>query len=174
MSNHPIYVLDASVFIEAKKRYYAFDIAPPFWDALVNQASRGRLLSIDRVKDEIERGNDVLVDWANGQFHNWFASTAQDDVIKAYRDIITWVNNQSQFAGAAKAEFADEKNADGWVIAYAQAKRCVVVTEEKFNPDRKKKVLIPNGCREFSVECIDTFGMLRDMGVRFTEWTILR
>lgn len=28
------YCLDANVFVEAHRRYYAFDIAPPFWRAL--------------------------------------------------------------------------------------------------------------------------------------------
>jgi len=30
-----VYVLDANVFIEAARRYYAFDIAPKFWDTLI-------------------------------------------------------------------------------------------------------------------------------------------
>ena len=29
------HLLDANVFIEAAKGYYAFDIAPPFWEALI-------------------------------------------------------------------------------------------------------------------------------------------
>jgi len=35
------YVLDANVFIEAARRYYAFDIAPPFWESLVQHAANG-------------------------------------------------------------------------------------------------------------------------------------
>lgn len=55
-------VLDADVFMTAARSYYAFDVAPAFWDGLVREASNGRLLSIDRVKDEIQRGRDDLVD----------------------------------------------------------------------------------------------------------------
>lgn len=29
-----MYLLDANVFIEAKNRYYGFDLAPGFWDWL--------------------------------------------------------------------------------------------------------------------------------------------
>ena len=29
------FLLDANVFIQAKKSYYAFDVAPGFWSALV-------------------------------------------------------------------------------------------------------------------------------------------
>ena len=48
------YVLDSNVFMEAARRYYAFDIAPPFWESLVHHAANGRLESIDRVKQELE------------------------------------------------------------------------------------------------------------------------
>lgn len=43
------YVLDANVFIEAARRYYAFDLAPAFWRALIKHAIQGRVLSIDRI-----------------------------------------------------------------------------------------------------------------------------
>lgn len=68
MTDGPVYLLDADVFMTAARSYYAFDVAPAFWQGLVRQASNGRLLSIDRVKDEIQRGKDDLVTWANGTF----------------------------------------------------------------------------------------------------------
>lgn len=166
MTTLPIYVLDTNVFIEAARRYYAFDIAPAFWRALVEHAERGRLLSIDRVKKEIVLGNDELKRWTRGDFHSRFASTTDADITEAYSRIVTWVYGQRQFTDAAKAEFADIKGVDGWVIAYAMAKRCVVVTHEQFNPDIRRKVPIPNVCREFGVQYVDTFQMLRELGVR--------
>jgi len=70
MSAATRYVLDTNVLIKAARRYYAFDIAPSFWAALVDLASDGRVVSIDRVKGEIDRGKDDLADWANGSFHD--------------------------------------------------------------------------------------------------------
>ena len=29
-----MYLIDSNVFIEAKNRYYAFDIAPGFWESV--------------------------------------------------------------------------------------------------------------------------------------------
>ena len=46
------YVLDANVFIEAARRYYAFDLAPVFWESILQHAAHGRIYSIDRVKKE--------------------------------------------------------------------------------------------------------------------------
>ncbi|MHB9112955.1 MAG: DUF4411 family protein, partial [Thermoleophilia bacterium] len=40
------YLLDANVFIEAANRYYAFDLVPAFWQALIDHATNGELLSI--------------------------------------------------------------------------------------------------------------------------------
>lgn len=160
------YVLDANVFIEAARRYYAFDIAPRFWEALTEHAMNGRVQSIDRVKAEIDRGKDILKDWANNNFHRWFASTDEDDVIDVYRQIMNWAYEQSQFADAAKAEFARLDNADAWLVAYAKAKGYLLVTDELFDPNVKRRIPIPNVCGAFDVEYLGTFDMLRALGVR--------
>ncbi len=165
MADPPTYVLDADVFMTAARSYYAFDLVPRFWDVLVHQASNGRLISIDRVKMDMDRGKDDLTQWANDHFRDWFDSTDGDDVIDAYRQIITWAQGQNQFTVAAKAELAGA--ADGWLVAYALAKGCVVVTNEKFDSKIQRKIKIPNICRAFGVECEDTFGMLRQLGITF-------
>lgn len=59
-SNQGVYFLDSSVFIEAARRYYAFDIAPGFWQALITFARKEMVRSVDRVKKEMDRGNDDL------------------------------------------------------------------------------------------------------------------
>jgi hypothetical protein len=159
-----IYVLDANVFIEAARRYYAFDIAPPFWQMLIDHANNGLVLSIDRVKVELERGKDELAEWASGSFHEHFASTEEEDVIAAYRRIMVWSQGQAQFTPGAKAEFA--RVADGWLVAYALANACIVVTHEQFNLEAKARIKIPNVCQAFGVQYVDTFQMMRELGVR--------
>ncbi len=160
------YILDTNVFIEAARRYYAFDIAPPFWEKLVHHAGNGQIQSIDHVKHELERGNDDLATWAVTEFSDAFASTDEDDVIKAYGEIMSWVQAQDRFLDAAKADFAS--GADGWIVAYAKAKGHIIVTHEVFDPEIKRKVPIPNVCEAFSVNYQDTFEMLRELGVRFS------
>lgn len=160
------YVLDANVFIEAARRYYAFDIAPPFWESLVQHAASGRIVSIDHIKKELERGKDELAEWATSQFSDAFASTDEEDVASSYTKVMSWVYAQDQFSDAAKADFAD--GADGWLVAYAMSKGHIVVTHEVLDPGIKRKVPIPNVCDAFDVVCVDTFGMLRELGVRFS------
>jgi hypothetical protein len=40
-----IYVLDANTFIQAKRRFYAFDICPRYWASLVWHQRQGNLCS---------------------------------------------------------------------------------------------------------------------------------
>lgn len=162
----PKFLLDANVFMQAARGYYAFDIAPAFWQALIDHASKGSVLSIDRVRDEIEQGKDDLANWASGNFHQWFASTGDSDVVEAYGKIMNWAHAQPQYSPAAKAQFAGVKNADAWLVAHALAKKCVVVTQEQPRPEAKRKVFIPDVCQAFGVSFLDTYAMLRALRVK--------
>lgn len=81
--------------------------------------------------------------------------------------MMTWVQSHDSFRQGAKEEFA--RVADGWLVAYAQVHGLIVVTHEVFDPNIKKKVPIPNVCRQFDVPWLDTFSMLRSLEVRF-DW----
>ena len=164
MTKRSVYVLDANVFIEAARRYYAFDLGTRFWDILSRQATNGVIESIDRVKAELDK-EDELAEWANSNFVHAFCSTDQEDVINAYGQIMTWVQGQSQFNDAAKADFA--RGADGWLVAYAVVKGRIIVTHEVAAPDARRKVPIPNVCEPFQVRFVNTFVMLRELGARF-------
>lgn len=159
------YVLDASVFIQAKRRFYPFEICPGYWDALRWYREAGRICSVDKVRDELARGSDALWDWAK----DVFGETAFHDTAVAmaeYSAMVAWVQGQSQFFPAAKAEFM--AIADGWLAAYAKATGRVLVTLEEHKPDAKSKVPLVNVCRAFNVETITPFEMLRRLGVRLT------
>jgi predicted nucleic acid-binding protein len=158
------YVMDANVFIEASRRYYAFDLAPGFWNSLIHYANTGQIISIDRIKQELDRGKDNLAQWAGRDFRHAFATTNEDEVITSYGEIMNWVNSQGQFSDAAKAEFANDP--DGWLVAYARVKGCIVVTHEVPSAEARRKVPIPNICQAFSVQFVDTFEMLRRLRVK--------
>lgn len=168
MTSEPILIFDANVFIEASKRYYAFDIAPGFWQQLIDHASMGNIISIDRVKAELLRHDDRLSDWAKTEFIRWFASTNEASIVQCYAKYVTWANNNDQFNPAAKYEFAQVDVADGWLIAYTETYGGVLVTDEQLSLDIKKKVKIPNVCDAFKVPYINTFEMLRRLGIRWT------
>ena len=122
-------------------------------------------MSIDCVQQELGRGKDELASWANGGFASAFMPTDAPDVVNGYRELMEWVQSQDQFSDAAKADFASD--ADGWLVAYARANGCLVVTQEVLNREVKRKVPIPNLCEAFDVGWVDTFAMLRNLRVRF-------
>ena len=161
------YVLDSNVFIEASRRYYSFDFAKPFWASLCNQGKQGIICSIDKVYDELKNGNDALKEWAIQDFHSYFQSTQQADVLSAYARIVQWAQAQPQFVQRAKDIFMEDKNADTWVLAFALAKGVKVVTHEVFSAEAQKRIPIPNVCRAFSIDCCDTFALLKELKFRF-------
>jgi hypothetical protein len=168
MPNARNFLLDANVFIEAKRRYYAFDLCPGFWECLVwHHSGACRILSIDRVKQELDHGEDDLKDWAASSApSSCFASTNDSSVIDEYGRIITWVQEQSQFLPEAKAEFA--AGADGWLIAHAKVNNLILVTHETLAPEARRKVPMPNVCEAFAVAYVDTFDMLRELETSFS------
>ena len=160
------YLLDANVFIEAKRRYYSFDICPGFWECLKVYNDNDQLCSIDRVKNELTSGGDDLAEWASNTIDPaFFHSTNQADTIAEYGNMVAWVFTQSQFKQEAKDEFANV--ADGWLIAYAKANDLILVTHEVANPGIKRKVPMPNVCEVFDVEYMNTFEMLSVLKTSF-------
>lgn len=164
-----LFVLDTNVFIEAHRRYYTQDLCPGFWECLTYYCREKRLLSIDRVRNEITATStpDALVDWVNQAPSALFVSSAEPPVIHAYTELMNWVKGSRQFLPEAQAEFA--RVADGWLAAYARVHNAVVVTQEVFSANVRRRVPLPNVCREFGVEYRDTFEMLRELEVRF-DW----
>jgi len=167
-----VYVLDANVFITAHRTYYSFDIAPGFWKALLKYAESGNIISIDKVENELYKGHDPknskmpdkLAIWAKEKFKPYFKSTATEDVIKEYKEIVQWVSENNYYSQAVKNEFASSDLSDSWLVAFAKAYDNVLVTQEK--PSKTKaKVPIPNLCEQFNVPYVDTFQMLRRLGI---------
>jgi len=158
------FLLDTNVFIEAYRRYYTMDLCPGFWDCLEHYCQKDRVLSIDRVRDEITEG-DPLETWIRQAPNELFASTADEEVVQAFGEMMAWVQSDGDIREEAKDDFA--RVADGWLVAYARVHELVVVTHETFDANTRRKVKIPNVCYQFDVFYEDTFSMLRSLEVHF-------
>jgi len=116
------YLLDANVFIEAKNRYYGFDIVPAFWEWLDRRQASLEIASITSIYDELAQGDDDLSDWVKARKDSdWWLDDTDQEVQKSYREIIAWVMSQD-FTQAAKDKFLNE--ADPWLIAKARGTWC--------------------------------------------------
>ncbi|MFG1462464.1 DUF4411 family protein [Xanthobacter sp. DSM 24535] len=160
-----MFLFDTNVFIEAKNRYYAFDICPGFWDWMdhVVQADAG---SIVMVRDELCNGGDELADWTIARRdHPWFLKVDDGDTQAAFAAIAAHVA-RGIYTDAAKANFLS--GADPWLIAKAQVIGATLVTHEVAAPLAKKRVPIPNVCNHFRVPYLNTFDALRGLAGTFS------
>lgn len=160
------YLLDANVFIEAKNRYYAFDICPGFWEWMDSVcASAVDIGSIRNVRDELITGNDDLAEWAKARHDAaWFLKVDDEETQKLFASIAADIAG-SGYSTPAQSKFLG--GADPWLIAKAKVLGATVVTHELPEPHAKKRVPIPNICENFGVPFANTFDTLRQFTASF-------
>ncbi len=159
------YLLDANVFIQAHRFYYPMDVFPIFWDWLKRENEKESIFSLDMIFDELKIGEDGLADWCNKlNRDNWFLSSEDEITQNNLSTIADWVLMQD-YKETAKAEFLSV--ADPWLIAKAKTDNMTVVTQEKSDPNSKRKIFIPDVCMAFDVNFINTVDLLRTLGGKF-------
>jgi hypothetical protein len=164
-----VYVVDSNFFIQTHRESYPLDIAFSFWKKVKQLADKGRIISIDKVKNEIYDKNDALEAWCKANLpEDFFKDSSQ--VMAAYGQVSTWaISNSAHYMPNALNEFLDADEADAFIVAYALADPTnrVVVTQEKSEPNRKNKVKIPEACNALNVQFVNTIDMFRQLGETF-------
>ncbi|MCH9736961.1 MAG: DUF4411 family protein [Actinomycetia bacterium] len=155
-----MYLVDANILIDAKNRYYAFDIAPGFWDWLVGAHAAGHVCSIDAIRTELVAGSDELAQWAN--VNRAFFLPIDEAATAHFAALTSWATSQL-YTPAALAGFTGGA-ADFLLVAYARAHDHVVITHEQPNPGRRNRVMIPDACAAMGVTCLGPFEMMRRNG----------
>lgn len=156
------YLLDANVFIQAKNLHYGLDFCPAFWDWLVENNAAGRVISIDKVADEIAAGSDELSDWMKTAGAALVRPT-DARVATQFAAVSTWATSQ-KYEPAAINTFLQV--ADFYLIAHALANDQVVVTHE-VPADSTKRIKIPNACAGLGLRFMTPYEMLRRERARF-------
>lgn len=156
------YLLDADVFIRAKNLHYGFDFCPAFWDWLIAAGADGRVVSIERVGDELAAGDDDLATWAAKRGSDFFLRPTPD-VFTALGVVSRWVSSQ-QYEPAAVSTFLQV--ADYYLVAHGLAHGHAVVTHEIASPSTRR-IKIPNVCIGVGIKCVTPFEMLRREQARF-------
>lgn len=161
-----LYIVDSNFFIQAHRAYYPLDVVQSFWLKIKQLAEEDKIKSIDKVKTEIYSNashEDELKIWCENNLPNdFFLDT--NSCFTDYIDIVNWVNSMNNFyKPLAVQEFLATDLADPWLVAYAKANDCVVVTYEKSEPNRKSRIKIPEVCNQFGVRYINTIDLLREL-----------
>ncbi|MCD1269891.1 DUF4411 family protein [Microbacterium sp. MEC084] len=158
------YLLDANVFIDAKNRYYGFDIAPGFWYWLQDAHEEHDIASTTAVRAELFRQEDQLTEWARTLPPSfWLEESAAD--LQALQRVTAWtMDPSSRFQQNARTDFLAA--ADYRLVSLALSGQHTIVTHEIKNPDRKNRIKIPDACAELGVDCHEPFDLFRHLKLR--------
>jgi Domain of unknown function (DUF4411) len=162
------YLFDSDSLINPHRNYYNQSIVPKFWDWIVEGIDNKIFYTIDKVANEILKGdvNDPLCLFIKN--NPSFVLPTKEDLpcIKIYADLQKWANNTWAVGklhnGGQKAldEFADDAKADAYLIAYAKAYNFKIVSFEVSEINRKTKIKIPDAAKPQGVDVIDLFELL--------------
>lgn len=164
-----IYVVDSNFFIQAHRVNYPLDVAFSFWNKVKQLAEEGKIISIDKVKNEIYDKNDALEEWCRANLPEDFFKESSE-VMAAYGQVSAWAISRSyHYMPNALNEFLDADEADAFIVAYALANpnNRIVVTQEISEPNRKNKIKIPEACIALNVQFVNTMDMFRRLGETF-------
>ena len=156
------YLLDANVFMQAKNLHYGLDFCPAFWDWLILNNNGKRVISIEKVGDEINAGSDERSVWASQRGPDFFLKP-DSAILPALTSVSAWVTSQN-YEPAAVNTFL--QLADYYIVAHALAHSHTVVTHE-ISSTSVKKIKIPNVCIGLKIKCMTPFEMLRHERARF-------
>lgn len=165
------FLLDANSFITPYQQYYAFDIVPTFWEELSEQANSQRLILLDKVKDEINIGEDDLSAWLNKQTNFIIYNHVSENIIEKYQEIMQYIQNCGFYTNHAVHTWSLPLVADPWLVAVAAVNKYTIITNEvsagtlsRKNQSRNAK--IPDVAKEFGVKTGNLFYMMRELGMK--------
>lgn len=164
-----VYVLDSNFFIEAHRSRYPLDVAFSFWNKVKQLAEQGKIISIDKVKNELYDKNDSLEAWCIENLPiDFFKDTSL--VMAAYGQVSAWaISRRDHYLPNAVNEFLDANEADAFLIAFTlvDSENRIIVTHEVSNPNQKNKIKIPEPCNALGVNFCNTIDMFRRLGETF-------
>jgi hypothetical protein len=156
------YLLDANVFIQAKRLHYGMDFCPAFWDWLIGKNAANEVFSIEKVGDELLAGGDDLGDWTDVRGSDFFLKP-DPKLLAALSTVSAWAAGQSYEPAAVNTFLLV---ADYYLVAHALAHGYTVVTHEIASTSTKK-IKIPDACIGLGIKCVTPYEMLRRERARF-------
>ncbi len=140
------FLIDANSFMTPYRQYYAFDLVPTYWEKISKCTDSGRLILLDMVKAEIDKGKDDLADWLSKQESFVICNHISSKIVGKYQEILQYIQSCGLYKEQALQTWADGDVADPWLIAAAAVNDYVIITAEVpsgglsiKNPNRKEE-----------------------------------
>jgi hypothetical protein len=166
-----LFILDTNCFIQSHRITYPLDVFTTFWEKIKSLSYERKITSIDKVRDEIFKNDDELKEWIEKNLpEDFFQNTETQNIIDNYIRIAQWADSKKDhYHEKAIKDFLKDDNADAWLIAYALTinEDCIIVTQEKSEPNRKSKIKIPDVCIAFGLPYKNLIEMFRMLGEKF-------
>lgn len=165
------FLVDSNSFITPYRQYYAFDLIPAYWEELTKHIDAGRMILLDMVKDEIDKGKDDLSDWIDKQTGFVICNHVEPSIISKYQEVLQYVQNCGLYKEQALQTWAPAYIADPWLIAAAAVNDYTIITAEvpssSLSPKTpNKSAKIPDVARAFGVKSNNLYYMMRTLGIK--------
>lgn len=165
------FLIDSNSFMAPYRQYYAFDLIPTYWDELSKRTESGRLVLLDMVKAEIDKGEDDLAVWIGKQTGFKICNHVTPEIISKYQDVLQYVQSCGLYKEQALQAWAPAHIADPWLIAAAAVNNYTIITAEvpsgglsPKNPNKYAK--IPDVAKAFEVRTNNLYYMMRQLGIK--------
>ena len=113
------FLIDSNSFMTPYRQYYAFDLVPAYWEEISKCTSSGRLVLLDIVKAEIDKGKDDLADWISRQAGFVICNHISPEIIGKYQEVLQYIQMCGLYKEQALQTWANGDVADPWLIAVA-------------------------------------------------------
>ncbi|MBE8183009.1 MAG: DUF4411 family protein [Candidatus Portiera sp.] len=166
------YLIDASSLMQSQRVRYPLQNFPGVWDFLHELHKKDKLFSIDKVKDEINDGDehDELKKWVNNPKLNKFFTSA--NFVNLQDNIRIIENGLASKNYDPSAIFDFLKGTDCYLVAYAMRASAtekidyIVITEEVAS-NSTMKIKIPDVCKIADTEYNSFIGLIKKENPKF-------
>ncbi len=155
------FIFDSDSLIIAKGIHYSPSFCAAFWDWVITGHQNGSFFLIDKVADELKKGNerDFLREFVEHNEDGLVLHSKNDhSCLLKYAQVqqwavSVWANGKRPSKVATALEvFANEKIADPWLVSYASAYGYTIVTNESSAPFSQTSVKLPDAANALGVK----------------------
>lgn len=153
-----IYCIDSCSLMSAMRDTYPISTFGSLWEELGKSFEDGILISTQIVYEEIETGDDELLNWAEA--YKPFFLRVDESLVHEVATVVTKYPTLIDHT-------SPREQADPYLIGLAKLKSGIVVTEERFVGDNARRIKIPNVCKSEGIESIRLIEMIKRMNWKF-------
>ena len=157
------YLLDKSVFLQAKNLYYQMIFCPAFWEWMKISSKKGIIFTTDKVFYSLQKNEHDIGPWLI-DLKGSLAKSTQFPLQQIGDKIRETFRSGTYLEGAEHAFMCSD---DFFLVALALANNYTIVSNVEKNDKARAEVNLPYLCYLLKINCITPFDMLKKENPRF-------